>query len=148
MTAGMRWLARLIAAAGLGVDVYVHWHLASGYDAVRGHGSPHISQGGLFRVEAALALVALILVLMPRRWTAGLAFLVAAGGVAAVLLYRYVDVGVIGPIPNMYEPLWYTEKTVSAVAEGIAALACLFALGSAPSQLPASRRRRARALRG
>jgi hypothetical protein len=128
------WAARGVAAAGLAVDAYVHWHLASGYDAVRGHGTPHISQGQLFRVEAALALAALILVLVPRRWTAALAFLVAAGGVAAVLVYRYVDVGAIGPIPNMYESLWYTEKTVSAVAEGIAALAALVCLRPVRSQ--------------
>ncbi len=139
------WAARVVAAAGLAVDVYVHWHLASGYDFVRGHGTPHITQGGLFRLEGALALVALILVLIPRRWTAAMAFLVAAGGVVAVLLYRYVDVGAIGPIPNMYEPLWYTEKTVSLVAEGIAALACLVALGRVGSQAPAIQRRKARA---
>jgi hypothetical protein len=101
---GMRavtWAARGIAVAGLAVDVYVHVHLASGYDVVQGHGTPHISQGQLFRVEAALALIALILVLLPRRWPAVVAFLVAAGGVAAVLVYRYVDVGAIGPMPNM-----------------------------------------------
>jgi hypothetical protein len=28
-------------------------------------------------------------------------------------------------LPDMYEPFWYPEKTISAVAEGVAALAAL-----------------------
>jgi hypothetical protein len=73
-----------------------------------------------------LAVVAAVAVLVrPRRYTAALAFLVSGGGTAAVLLYRYVDVGAVGPLPDMYEPLWYPEKTLSAWAEGIAALAAL-----------------------
>ena len=47
--------------------------------------------------------------------------LVAFGGVAAVLLYRYVDVGAIGPLPDMYDASWYSEKTWSAIAEAAAA---------------------------
>jgi hypothetical protein len=45
--------------------------------------------------------------------------------VGAVLLYRYVDVGAIGPVPNMYEPVWFTLKTRSAVAEGAVAVVWL-----------------------
>jgi len=46
-----------------------------------------------------------------------------------VLLYRYVDVGTIGPLPNMYEPTWQVPgKPLSAYAEGGAAV--LSALGS------------------
>ena len=102
--------------------------------------APHLSQGQLFRIEAGLALAALVLVLLiPRRWTAAIAFLVAAGGVAAVVLYRYVDVGAFGPLPNMYEPSWYAEKTYSAVAEAVAALAALAALS-----VPARSRSRGR----
>lgn len=43
------WLSRSVS-----VDVYVHWHLAPGHDAVVGHGSPHLSQGQLFRVGAGV----------------------------------------------------------------------------------------------
>jgi hypothetical protein len=50
------------------------------------------------------------------------AFLVAATALAAVLLYRYVDVPAIGPIPSMYEPLWFFQKSLSAVAEGAGAV--------------------------
>jgi hypothetical protein len=42
-----------------------------------------------------------------------------------VLLYRYVDVGAIGPVPNMYEPVWFGEKLHSAYAEGGVALVWL-----------------------
>jgi len=115
-----------VVAAGLGVDSYVHWHLAPGFDGVRGTASPQISQGGLFRLETALALVAMLLVLLTRhRFAAMVAFLIAAGGLGAVLLYGYVDVGGWGPLPDMYDPIWYPEKTVSAVAEAVAALGAL-----------------------
>jgi hypothetical protein len=114
------WLLRLLTAAGLAVDAYVHADLAATYDPV----TKTISQGDLFRIEAgAAALAALLLVLFGTRplvW--GYALLVAAAGLAAVLLYRYVDVGTVGPLPNMYEPLWYTEKTVSAFAEAAATI--------------------------
>src|SRR5215468_4300751 len=114
-------LLRLVVAAGLAIDAYVHFHLAHTYDFVKETG---ISQGALFRIEAAVAAVTAVLVLVVRhRLVYVLAFLVAAGGVAAVLLYRYVDVPAFGPFPAMYEPLWYTEKTVSLIAEAVAAVA-------------------------
>ena len=73
-----------------------------------------------------IALIAgVALLVRPRRYTAAFAFLVTAAGTAAVLLYRYVDVGAFGPFPNMYENIWYPEKTMSAWAEGVAAVAAL-----------------------
>jgi len=117
-----RLLLRLLVAAGLAVDAYVHFDLASQYAS----GAVRISQGALFRIEAIAAVVAAVLVVAVRRWiTDLLAFLVAIGGFAAVVLYRYVDVGAFGPFGNMYEPSWYAEKTLSAVAELVAALAAL-----------------------
>ena len=121
----------LITAAGLAVDAYLHWHLAPNFDAFTGAASPHISQGQLFRLEAVLAVIAMVLVLTTRhRLAAAFAFLVAAGGLGALLLYGYVDVGGFGPLPDMYDPVWYTEKTISAVAEAVAAVGalCLFLL--------------------
>ena len=119
-------LLALVVAAGLGVDAYVHWDLASGFDGIVGTASPHISQGELFRLETALALMAMLLVLLPRRRLgAVVAFLIAAGGLGAVLLYGYVDVGGFGPLPNMYDPIWYPEKAISAIAELVAALGAL-----------------------
>jgi hypothetical protein len=54
--------------------------------------------------------------------------LVAAGGLSALLLYRYLDVGSLGSLPDMYDPIWYTQKTVSAVSEAIATLGALYLL--------------------
>ena len=94
------WTLRFGTAAALGVDAAVHWQNAPAYDAV----TATISQGDLFRVEAALAVAAGLLVLVRQRtssWVAALA--VAAGALVAVLLCRYVDLGAIGPLPDMYE---------------------------------------------
>jgi hypothetical protein len=106
--------ARLLAAAGLAVDAYVHADLAPQYDVVK----DTFTQGGLFRVEAAVAALAALLVLVWRRLPADLfAWAVAAGGFALIIIYRYVDVGSFGPVPNMYEPDWFTDKWVAAVAQ-------------------------------
>ena len=117
----VRTVLTLIVAGGLAFDAYAHLDLASTYDAIRTH---TLSQGDLFRVEAVAAIVAgAAVVLRPRRYTALLAFAVSASALGAVLIYRYVNVGSLGPIPSMYEPVWYPEKTQSAWAEGIATTA-------------------------
>ncbi|MFE2463217.1 hypothetical protein [Streptomyces sp. NPDC059402] len=121
----VRGAARVLAAAGLAVDAYVHAHLADRYDAV----AASISQGTLFRVEAALAALAALLVLVWRRLPGDLfAALVAAGGLALLLVYRYVDIGELGPVPDMYEPVWYGEKEVTVLAQAVAVLATLYLL--------------------
>jgi len=38
------------------------------------------------------------------RLGAVVAFLIGAGGLGAVLLYAYVDVGGFGPLPDMHDP--------------------------------------------
>ena len=114
-----------IVVAGLGADAFVHLDLATDYDGVR---SSVLSQGDLFRAEGAAAVMAgIALVARPRWYTAVFALLVAAGGVAAVLVLRYVDVGALGPFPDMYEPVWYSQKVQSVWGEGAAAAAA-FAL--------------------
>ena len=118
----------VVAAAGLAYDAKVHLHLAHVYDPIGGS----ITQGGLFRIEAGLAIAAALAVLLSDNrlaWAA--AGLTGLAGVGAVLLYRYVDVGSIGPIPNMYEPVWFAEKLRSAYAEGAVAM-----LGLARAMLP------------
>jgi hypothetical protein len=120
MRAGRTALA-LVTAAGLGYDAYVHFDLAPTYDAIR---TSSLSQGDLFRTEGVLAVLAAVAVFVrPRRYTAAAAFLVAGSALAAVLVYRYVDVGAIGPVPSMYEPAWYPEKSHAAWAEALAAVA-------------------------
>ena len=116
---------RLLVAAGLAVDAYVHANLAPVYDGVRAS----ISQGNLFRIEAGVAAAAALIVLAwGRRTGFGLALAVAACGLGALLLYRYVDVGQLGPLPNMYEPSWFGEKTAAAVAEAAAVVAAAVGL--------------------
>jgi hypothetical protein len=119
----IRLALALIAAAGLAIDAFVHFDLASAYAGVK---SDTLSQADLFRAEATVAAIAAAAVLLrPRRYTAAFAFVVAAAGTAAVLVYAYVDLGAFGPFPNMYDPIWFSEKTLSAWAEGVGALAAL-----------------------
>ncbi|MFI6347524.1 hypothetical protein [Streptomyces sp. NPDC050560] len=120
-----RGVARLIAAAGLALDAQVHARLAPQYDTV----NESISQGTLFRIEAALAALAALLILVwHHRISALFAWLVAAGGLALLLIYYWVDVGTLGPFPNMYEPVWYDDKTLTVIGEGAAVLAATYLL--------------------
>lgn len=109
----------LPAAAALLVDAYVHLIDAPYYAHV---GSGVITQATLFRGQAGVAaVVALLLLARPRRTAWALAFAVAASALAAVLLYRYVDVGALGLLPDMYEPTWEVPgKLPSAAAEASA----------------------------
>jgi hypothetical protein len=123
----------LVVAVGLAVDAVVHLRLAPDYQLAAPGG---IGQGNLFRIAAGAAILAALWVLVrPGRLSFAAAFLVAAGALAAVLLYRYVDVPALGPVPSMYEPLWFPEKTFSAVAEAVAAGAAL--VGLARTRVPA-----------
>lgn len=114
---------RVLIAAGLVLTAVIHLRLAPGYQQV-----PHdgIGQGTLFRVQAVASLAAALYVLV--RGTRP-AYLIAAGvalsALAAVVLNRYVPLPAIGPLPAMHEPVWYPAKTLSAVAQAVAAaLAC------------------------
>ncbi len=112
------WTLRVAIAAALGIDAVVHLQNASGYDG----GGATITEGELFRVEAGLAIVVGLLVLLwPRRTSWVAALLVGASALAAVLVYRYVDIGPVGPFPDMYENTWQVPgKVLSAYAEGAA----------------------------
>ncbi|MDQ0029570.1 hypothetical protein [Arthrobacter bambusae] len=111
---------RLLVAAALVIDAVVHFDLAPGYQLAAPGG---IGQGNLFRLEAAAALlVALYVLVRGSRPAYAAALLVAGSAFVAVLLYRYVDIPALGPVPAMYEPVWFFEKALSAVAEGIGAV--------------------------
>lgn len=118
-------LLRALVAVGLAVNAYVHLRLASEWDAITGG----IGGGTLFRIDGAVAGLAAVVVLIwgRRRMTYVLTFGVSAAALGAVLLYTYVDVGSLGPLPNLYEPVWFAEKLLSAVAEGVAAAASVAA---------------------
>lgn len=109
---------RICVALALVVDAVVHLHLAPGYQLSAPSG---IGAGNLFRLESAVALAAAVFVLVRGTLIAyAAAFLVALSALGPVLLYRYVDVPAFGPLPAMYEPLWFPEKSLSAVAEAVA----------------------------
>ena len=125
-------MLRVVAATGLAVDAYVHADLAPAYAGPGGV----VGQQGLFLVEAGIAVAAALLVLT-RGWPAVYlaAALVAASALAAVIASRYVDLGPIGPLPDLYEPVWYPEKVVAAGGEAVA----LVAAGLLPAEIRASR---------
>lgn len=114
---------RAIIVAGLVVDAVVHLQLAANYQLAAPAG---IGQGNLFRIEAVLAVLALLLVLWQgSRLTYAAAFLVAGGGLVALLVYRYYQLPAFGPVPAMYEPVWFFKKSLTAVAQAVAAAAAL-----------------------
>lgn len=122
---------RALAVAGLALDAYVHLDLAGRFAAV-GTG---LTQADLFRLQAGAALAAALLVAARgRRLEAGFGLVVAGAALGAVLLYRYTDPGPLGPIPDMYDPGWYPEKTLSALAEAVAVAACTALVFLRPSR--------------
>ena len=112
---------RLLTAGCLAVDAGVHLHLAPGYQA----GSPQgLGQGTFFVLEAAAAALAAVAVLWRgSRAAFAFAFFVSLSAFAAVVLYRYVDIPAFGPFPAMYDPVWFWEKSISAAAEALGAVA-------------------------
>ena len=125
-TPAVRVLAAVTAVL-LAVDAYVHLRYASQYDSLK---SSVMSEGTLFRIQAVVAIVVAVAVLIwPRVITWVLALLVAGSAVVAVVLYTYVDVGPLGPLPNLYENTWRPPgKVASAVAETAAFLVAIVGL--------------------
>jgi hypothetical protein len=125
----MRTLAALTAAL-FAIDAYVHFDDAHDYDFPRG---ASITQGDLFRVQASIAIVVAIALLIRPHWAVWiLAILIAGSAAGAVFLYTYVNVGRLGPLPNMYEPTWdLPGKLGSAVAELFATAFSVAGLGTA-----------------
>ena len=127
----MSMALRVLTALTLFIDAGVHLHLAPGYQAATPGG---IGQGNLFLLEGAAAVLSGLYVLIRgSRAAYALALAVALSGFVAVVLYRYVDIPAFGPFPAMYDPVWFFEKSLSAVAEGAGTLfAALGLVRSAP----------------
>ncbi len=111
------FVMRGAAAAGLAVDAYVHLELAHRYSPIA---SSILSEGALFRIEAAAIFAALLVVFWRHRAGDAFAWLTAAAGLAAILFYRYIDPGSLGPLPDMYEPIWFTSKVWALIGQAIA----------------------------
>ena len=121
----MVWLRGAIAV-GLAIDAFVHIQLAANYQMAFPGG---IGGGNLFRIQAAAAILAGLYVLIRgSRLSYLLASVVALSAFAAVVLSVYVQLPAIGPIPAMYEPIWFFDKALSAVAEGVAGVLALVGL--------------------
>ncbi|WP_051442316.1 hypothetical protein [Arthrobacter sp. H14] len=123
---------RIVITAALAIDAIIHLQLAANYQLAAPGG---IGQGNLFRIQAATAILAGLYVLIRgSRASYAAAALVALAAFTAVVLYRYLDIPAIGPIPAMYEPVWFFEKTLTAVTEGAAAILAIigFALQRPP----------------
>lgn len=119
---GAALAVRLITAAGLGIDAYVHLTLAPTY----AEGGGQINEGVLFRGEAVLAVFsALVIIFAARRISFLLGFAVSASALAIMLLSRYVDIGALGPLPDLYDPVWFPAKLLAAFSEGAASIAAL-----------------------
>lgn len=115
-------LLRAVAVIGLAIDVYVHLDLAPVYDQL----GENITQGALFRVEAALAAAAgLYLLLSDRRRAWLLAGLVALAGTTAVLVTHYLGVPPLGPLPALSDPTWSPAKAWVTAAMTATVLAWL-----------------------
>lgn len=119
-------IVRGLVVLALVVDAVIHLRLAPAMQLAAPGG---IGGGWLFRIQAFVALVAAAYLL----WRGSrVAYLVAAvvlvSVLGAVLTYAFVDLPALGPIPPMYDPLWYPEKTLSVVVEGAGAALALLGL--------------------
>ena len=100
----------------LAIDAYLHATSAALHDPRH---AGFLTAGNFFRFETAVrALVALLVLIRTARWSLVAALAVAATGLGTVILYRYVNVGPIGPIPNLYEPSWQVPGKLASVFAG------------------------------
>jgi hypothetical protein len=139
MNAIVRWSLTAVVVVGLAIDAVSHLDVAHNYVY---NATSTVSEATLFRVEAGLALAAaLALIVWASRWTFAASFAIATGGLVLLVLYRYCDVGKVGPLPDMYEPTWDVPgKKWSVVGEIIAILGSVGLLSA--SVLGAGRRTR------
>lgn len=111
--------ARMSTALALLVNAYIHFLLATPFDALVG---TLLSEGALFRIQGVVNILAAILILVIHRWWAGLlAAGIAAGGLALLVASVYVplDLTALG-LPVIYEPVWYQDKVVAVIAQSLA----------------------------
>ncbi|MER3388825.1 MAG: hypothetical protein RJQ01_02215 [Microcella sp.] len=118
----LRFALYAVAGAGLIVNAVIHLQLAATFDAIAG---ALLSQGDLFRVQAAAGiLITVALGAVRRAWVAAIAAVIALGGLGMLVLSTILvlDLTALG-LPAIFEPVWYVDKVVAAIAQGVAALA-------------------------
>ena len=110
-------ILRSVVVIALIVDAVVHFRLAENMQLAAPDG---IGGGTLFRAQAIAAVLAAVLLgITGVRVAYLLAAAAALSAFVPVMLYSFIEVPAIGPIPSMYDPSWYPLKTLSAVAEGL-----------------------------
>jgi len=118
-------ILRILIAGALIASAVIHFQLAAGFQQAAPGG---VGGGTLFRLQGGAAgLAGLFVLIKGTRPSYRLATVVALASLVAVLAYRYIQIPAIGPIPSMYEPVWYTTKTITALAEGLALVLALTA---------------------
>ena len=111
-------LLRLVVAVAFAVSAFVHVDLAQGPWVAAGE----VTLAGLFVADAVAAVLAGAWVLVrPSRTAWAVAVLVGVASLLALLVTTWVKVPGPGPLPTVYDPFWYTDKAVAAVAAGLAA---------------------------
>jgi hypothetical protein len=109
-----RWVLRFAALAALATSGYIHLNLASRYSF-----GPAITQGQLFIIQGVVAILIGLWLVIRDSWPSWVAAaLLMASSCAAVVISTVHQIPAIGPLPSLYEPVWYTEKTISAFVEG------------------------------
>jgi hypothetical protein len=104
-----------LTAVALVASAYLHLQLAANYAPNAAAGG--ISEGDMFHIQALVSVAAaaglMTAVMADHRWL-GPALLAAAGllagSLAAVVAYRYFDIGKILILPDMYEPAWFRDR--------------------------------------
>lgn len=116
----MALVLRVATAIGLAVVAAVHLALANRYDLV----GEQVSLGQLFRVQDLVAgLAALALLARPTRPVVVVGAAVALLSLLAVAGTTYLALPAMGPLPRVYEPIWFGEKALAAGAAELAAAA-------------------------
>jgi hypothetical protein len=112
-------LVRVLVAVALAVSGWIHLDLAASFDAV----GRTVTLGALFRAQGVVALAGAAWLLLARRSAVPelVALLVGLASLAAIGLSFFVRLPAVGPLPEIYEPVWYGEKTASALTAGLAA---------------------------
>lgn len=120
---------RVFGALALGFSAYLHFRIAAERPPLFADGQVTLS--GLFVAQAVTATAVSLWVLVHGVRLAWLAFgAVALGSLTALLLSVYVQIPSIGPFPAIFEPLWYTDKVLAAVAAGVATIVAIAALAT------------------
>ena len=113
---------RVLVALALLASASLHVGLASG----PGTSGGQLTVSALFLAQAVVAaLVAVWVLLLPSRPARLAAAAVGLGSLVALVASTYVQVPAIGPFPSLYEPGWYTDKALAAVAAGLAGIGAL-----------------------